>query len=94
MKLSKTGFGAFCLWASILFIYGLLFYKIYVLKTKGIWPAWTVGDYLPDSVIRGVFSLKQAWLKDVLVRFLWLDLIFYLLPFPILIFLLDQAADE
>ncbi len=94
MRTNATHFGAICLLASILAIYGLLFFKLYVFWTKGVWSDWAAGNFMPDALIRGVFSLKPSLARDALVWVLSLDVILYLLPFPLLIYWLDRFARD
>jgi len=92
MRTTSAFFGAICLLASIASIYGLLFYRIYVFWEKGVWADWALGNFLPDWFIRGVFSLKPSFVRQALAGALSLDLILYLLPFPLLIYWLDLRS--
>lgn len=90
MRFTNTFFGGICLLTSVLVIYGLLFYKLYFLWTKGVWVDWMLGNFLPDEMITFMFSLKSSVTREILVWLLSRDVLLYFLPFPLLVFYLDQ----
>lgn len=90
MRVTNTFFGGICLLTTVLVIYGLLFYKLYVFWTKGIWVDWMLGNFLPDEMIVMAFSLKASIAREIVVWTLSQDILIYFLPFPLLVFYLDQ----
>jgi len=90
MRVTNTFFGGICLLTTVLVIYGLLFYKLYVFWAKGIWVDWMLGNFLPDEMIVMAFSLKASITREILVWALSQDILMYFFPFPLLVFYLDQ----
>jgi hypothetical protein len=90
MKSSRGILGNVCLWVSILVIYGLLGYRMYVLYSEGIWLDWTVGDILPDAVIWTVIGMRASILKTMVIWLLSQDVLLYMAAFPIILAVLDR----
>ncbi|NDY55345.1 hypothetical protein G3N56_01115 [Desulfovibrio sulfodismutans] len=90
MKTSRGILGDMCLWVSILVIYGLLGYRIYVRYSEGIWLDWTVGNALPDSMVMTVIGMRPSILKTMVIWLLSQDVLLYMLPFPIILAVLDR----
>lgn len=90
MRFTNTFFGGVCLLTTVLVIYGLLLFKLYVFWTKGVWVDWMLGNFLPDELIVMAFSLKPPLAREILVWALSQDILLYFLPFPLLVFYLDQ----
>lgn len=86
-------FGTLCLLVSILVIYGLLGYRGYVLYTEGIWLDWTVGNITPDPVVWAVIGMRPSVAKTLAIWLLSQDILLYLLPFPVILALLDRKAE-
>jgi hypothetical protein len=94
MKKSRGMFGTLCLLVSIVVIYGLLGYRGYILYTEGIWLDWTVGNSVPDPMVWAVVSMRPSVAKTVAIWLLSQDILLYLLPFPIILALLDRRVSE
>lgn len=94
MKTSRGILGTLCLLVSILVIYGLLGYRAYVLYSEGIWLDWTVGNIVPDPVVLAVIGMRPSVGKTLVIWLLSQDIVVYLLPFPIILALLDRRAGE
>lgn len=90
MKTSRGILGDMCLWVSILVIYGLLGYRIYVMYSEGIWLDWTVGEAVPDSMVMVVIGMRPSILKTMVIWLLSQDVLLYMLPFPIILAILDR----
>jgi len=90
MKSSRGILGNVCLSVSILVIYGLLGYRIYVMYSEGIWLDWAVGNAVPDSVVWTVIGMRPSILKSMAIWLLSQDILLYMLPFPILLAVLDR----
>jgi len=94
MKKSRGMLGALCLLVSIVVIYGLLGYRGYVLYTEGIWLDWTVGNSVPEPLVWAVVNMRPSVVKTMAIWLMSQDFLLYLLPFPIILALLDRRVTE
>lgn len=88
MKTRYNVFGQICLWASLAALYALLAMKLVVLWREGLWLDWPLGNYLPDAIVRWVFSLRYQPLRSGLVWALSRDVVYHAAAISFVIWLL------
>lgn len=67
--------------------------KLYIAWRDGLWPAWPVGDTLPDAVVRGLFSVEPPSLRSVLIWLLSRDVMVVAAAVCLVVWLLGFWSD-
>ncbi|MHC1789038.1 hypothetical protein [Solidesulfovibrio sp.] len=88
MRFPGDRFGRGCLWVSLAALYGLLAMRLFVVWREGLWLEWPLGDFLPDHVVRLVFSLGNDLLLHVAVWLLARDVLYWVAAVCLLLWLL------
>ena len=88
MKTRGDAFGRGCLLVSLTALYGLLGMRLFVAWREGLWLVWPLGDYLPDSVVRWVFSLSQPAVRAALAWAMGQDVLYVAAVVSLLLWLL------
>ena len=100
MKIPGDAFGRGCLWVSLAALYGLLAMRLYVVWREGLWLEWPLGDVVPDAVVRRVFALEAAGLRDAAVWLLGRDVLYWVAAVCLFLWLLtgpdgsSRAGDD
>lgn len=88
MRLPGDAFGRGCLWVSLAALYGLLAMRLFVAWREGLWLEWPLGDFLPDTAVRLVFSLDNDTLRQMLGWLLARDVLYWAAGVCLLLWLL------
>ena len=94
MDTRRNSFGRGCFLVGLGVLYLLLGMKLYVSWREGVWQAWPLGDYLPDAVVRAVFSLGTASIRSALVWILSQDVVIVVAAVCLLLWLLGLFGNE
>lgn len=77
MTTRRDVLGRGCLWVSLAALYLLLGMKLFVAFREGLWLDWPLGDFLPDALVRWVFALPDATLRQALAWVLNQDVVYH-----------------
>jgi hypothetical protein len=75
MKTRTNAFGRGCFFIGLLPLYFLVGLKAFLAWRDGVWPHWPLGEYLPDPVVRAVFSPETESVRAVVVWLLSRDVV-------------------
>jgi hypothetical protein len=75
MKTRANAFGRGCFFVGLAALYFLVGMKAYLAWRDGIWPRWPLGEYLPDGVVRTVFSPETESIRTIVVWLLSRDVV-------------------
>lgn len=75
MKTRANAFGRGCFFIGLAALYALVGMKAYLAWSDGVWPRWPLGEYLPDVVVRTVFSPEIESARAVVVWLLSRDVV-------------------
>ena len=94
MGTRRNVFGRGCFLVGLAVLYCLLGMKLYIAWRDGLWPAWPLGDNLPDAVVRGVFSLEPSSVRSALIWLLSQDVLEVTAAFCLLVWLVSLFGDD
>lgn len=75
MRTRQNAFGRACFLLGLAALYILAGMKLYLAWRDDLWPNWPLGDYLPDAVVRAVFTIREPTLRSGLVWLLSQDVV-------------------
>lgn len=84
--------GRGCFYCSLAALYCLLGMKVYVAWREGLWLDWPLGEYLPDALVRAVFSLPDGRIREALTWLLRQDVLYHVAAITLLLWLLAPSG--
>jgi len=98
MTTRRDVLGRGCLWVSLAALYFLLGMKLFVAFREGLWLDWPLGDFLPDAVVRWVFALPDATVRQALAWVLNQDVVYHAAAVSLVLWMMTllsgSSADE
>ncbi len=93
MEIRSQALGRVCLWISLAALYILLGLKVFVALREGLWLDWPLGDFLPDVLVRWVFSLESPPVRSVLAWVLSRDVLHGAAALSLVLWLLTLSGN-